>query len=121
MGRARIKDDAGMLIGKGGETLRALQHLLLLVISKQTDVRFGPGEFMFDVNDYLKERENYLVALAKNTAHEVRETRIARELTTMPASERRIIHVTLSNEGDIRTESAGEKGERRVIVRPVDK
>lgn len=117
--KARIKGDVGMLIGKGGDTLRAVQHLLLLIVSKQLDTRFGAGEFMFDVNDYQLERENYLISLAKNTAHEVRETKIPHPLEIMPASERRIIHVTLQEERDVRTESEGERGARRVIVRPV--
>lgn len=114
----RVNEDAGMLIGKKGETLRALQHLLLLLISRQTGVRFGPGEFVFDINNYQKERENQLIALAKNTAHEVREQKRPQELAVMPAVERRIVHITLAEESGVTTESTGERGDRRVVVRP---
>jgi len=116
--KARIKGEVGMLIGKGGDTLRAVQHLLLLIVSKDLDTHFGAGEFVFDVNDYQSDREDYLVSLAKNAAHEVRETKIPRPLEIMPASERRIIHVTLQEERDVKTESEGERGARRVVVRP---
>src|SRR3989344_6951168 len=102
-------EDVGMLIGKNGETLRALQHILLLVISKKEGLYFSPGSFMFDVNDYQRERENYLIALAKNTAFEVRDTHRSKELTPMPPAERRIIHLTLSGERGVETESVGER------------
>ncbi len=117
--RVRIKEEVGMLIGKGGETVRALQHLLLLIVSKQTDTHFKPGGFVFDVNDYLKDREQYLVSLAKATADEVRQSHLPKELMVMPASERRIIHVTLSEEQGVQTESVGKKGERCVVVKPL--
>lgn len=112
-------EDAGTLIGKGGENLRALQHLLLLMISKSLDHPFGPGEFSLDINDYKKERESYLVSLAKNVAYEVRETKHERELEPMPASERRVVHLTLASIDGVFTESVGEKKKRRIVVRPV--
>ena len=117
--RVRIKEDVGVLIGRGGETLRALQHLLLLIVSSKTEIKFGPGKFVFDVNDYFKEREGHLISMAKNAAHEAKETKMARELEVMPASERRIIHVALADDTHIKTESTGKKGERRVVIRPV--
>lgn len=112
-------EGAGMLIGKGGENLRALQHLLLLMISKSLGHPFGPGEFSLDINDYKKERESYLASLAKNIAYEVRETRHERELEPMPASERRVVHLTLASVEGVSTESIGDKNKRRVVVRPV--
>ncbi len=88
------------------------------MISKKIGRPFGPGEFSLDINDYKKERENYLVALAKNAAYEVRETKHERELEPMPASERRVVHVALASFEGVVTESIGEKGDRRVVVKP---
>ncbi len=109
-------EEAGILIGKGGGNLRALQHLLLLVVSRRMGLIFKPGSFVFDVNNYHKDRERYLVALAKNTAQEVIDRRRSKELQPMPASERRIVHVTLADYSGIKTESVGQRDERRVII-----
>jgi len=111
-------DGAGMLIGKGGENLRAFQHLLLLVISRKMGRNFAPGDFMLDVNNYRKDREGYLVSLAKNTAAEVRENREFKELQPMPASERRIIHITLADEAGVISESTGERENRKIVIKP---
>lgn len=118
--RAMINTDSdvGMLIGKGGDTLRALQHILLLVVSKKSGYNFAPGEFIFDINDYQKERENYLISLAKNTAYQVMENKRAMELQPMPPSERRIVHITLDSYRGVITESVGDRAERKVVVRP---
>lgn len=109
----------GLLIGKNGENLRALQHLVLLLVAKETGRSFRPGELILDVNNYQRDRENYLVALAKNTAQEVLDTKRPKELEPMAASERRIIHLTLDGCEGITTESIGEKAERRVVVKLV--
>lgn len=114
----KLPGEAGMLIGKGGETLRSLQHILLLAISKKTQSNFAPGSFIVDVNDYQKDRENYLVALAKNAAQQVVEINQPRELQPMPAAERRIIHLTLASVDGVKTESVGDRRERKIIVRP---
>lgn len=118
--RVRVDiDEAGMLIGKGGENLRAFQHLLLLVISRKVGRNFAPGDFVLDVNNYRQERDNYLVALAKNTAHEVRENKRLKELQPMPASERRLIHITLAEEKGVTSESIGERDDRKIIIKPI--
>jgi len=110
--------DVGMLIGKGGDTLRALQHILLLVVSKKSGYNFMPGEFVFDINNYQQERENYLISLAKNTAYQVMENKISMELQPMPASERRIVHITLDSYRGVITESVGDRADRKVVVKP---
>lgn len=108
---------AGLLIGRGGENLRALQHLLMVLLAKKTGQGFGPGEFILDVNDYQRDRENYLIALAKNTAQEVLDTKRPKELEPMAASERRLVHLTIETYDGVITESIGEKSERRVVVK----
>jgi len=72
--------EAGFLIGHAGENLKALQHILSLVIAKQTNTSLGRGGFILDINNYQKERENFLISLAKNVAYEAKETKNIIEL-----------------------------------------
>ena len=114
-----IEGDAGLIIGKSGDSLRALQHLALLMVSKKTGIRFAPGGFVFDVNNYQKDRETYLTSLAKNTAADVLQTKDITKLPPMPASERRIIHVVLAEVDGVTTASVGDKETRRVVISPI--
>lgn len=111
-------DEAGLLIGKGGENLRALQHLLLIMVSRTIGERFSPGGFSLDINDYKKERHRYLASLARSVADEVQESGERKQLEPMPASERRIIHLTIASIKGVETESRGRRAKRHVIVRP---
>ena len=113
------KENSGIVIGKGGETLRALQHLMLLVISRRTGLYFAPGTFSLDINDYQKEREQYIFSLAKNTAEEVRRTGREKELPPMSLADRRLVHLASSEEQGVRSESLGSRQDRRVVIRPV--
>ncbi len=104
-----------LLIGENGQTLSEIQHLLRLILRKKigSDIRFD-----LDVNDYKKKKISYLEELAKSAADEVILTGKEKELSPMPASERRIIHLALSQRQDIVTESRGEGQERRVVIKP---
>lgn len=111
-------DEAGFLIGHGGENLRALQHLLLLMVSKKTGSVFYPGNFVLDINNYQKEREDYLIALAKNTAQQVLEDKKLAELPPLSAAERRIVHLAVEKIEGVVSESVGEGEERHIVIRP---
>ncbi len=111
-------DEAGFLIGRDGENLKALQHILILMTAKKTGETLTPFNFVFDINNYQKEKEDYLIALAKNSAHMVAETKKPMELPPMSAWERKIVHLTIEQIGGVRSESVGEEEERRVVVRP---
>ena len=113
-------DEAGFLIGHGGENLRALQHILLLMVSKKTNSVFYPGKFVLDINNYQKEREDYLTALAKNSAQQALEGKGPVELMPLNAAERRIVHLAVEKIEGVKSESVGEWEERRVVIRPVD-
>ncbi|MBI2454072.1 MAG: KH domain-containing protein [Parcubacteria group bacterium] len=115
---ATVKD-AGFLIGRDGENLKALQHILGLMVAKKTEGGLTPFNFVFDINNYNKEREDYLKALAKNTAHMVLESKKSIELEPMSAFERRIIHLAVETIGGVKSESVGEGEERRVVIKPV--
>ncbi|RLC39293.1 MAG: hypothetical protein DRH33_03225, partial [Candidatus Nealsonbacteria bacterium] len=71
-----------------------------------------------DINQYKKNKIEYLNDLAKSTADEVALSKKEKILPPMPSYERRIIHLTLAEREDVQTESQGEEPERRVVIKP---
>lgn len=115
--RVNVKIDpreASYLIKENAVGLGALQHLLRLLISKES-----PGQtlFILDINDYRKGREKFLTELALKTAQKVRKTKRPVTLGPMSAYERRLIHLKLAEQPDIVTESIGQEPERKIVVR----
>lgn len=110
---ARDRQLLGLLIGRRGETLAALQLLMNLVVSKQTGVH---ERVIVDVEGYRQRREANLRSMAERVAQQVRQSGHPVMLEAMPPNERRIIHMQLSEYPDISTESEGEGDQRRVVV-----
>jgi spoIIIJ-associated protein len=108
-------DDVADLIGRRGETLRAIQFILNLMLNKQLRRRL---RVTVDVDGYRARREELLRNMAMRFASRVRATREPMQLETMPPNERRIIHLVLSEDPDVMTESVGEGDARRVVIRP---
>ncbi len=112
---ATEREALGALIGRKGERLSALQHLVNLMLSKRM------GEWtrvLVDVEDYRGRRERQLRDLAKRAAARVSETGRMLQLEPMPALERRWIHLALRDDPNVATQSVGEEPERRVVVLP---
>ena len=107
-------DDIGIIIGRRGETLDALQYLLSLVINRKVS---GYVRVILDVADYRQKREETLVRLANRVADKVIRTRKNLSLEPMNPYERRIIHSTLQNHKYVDTQSIGEEPNRKVVVR----
>ncbi len=108
-------DDFGRLIGRQGETLRAFGYLVNLMLGR----RLGrPCRVNVDVNGYRQRREDQLAELATTLADEVRSTQEPITLDAMPPNERRLVHVALADDEDVRTYSIGEGDERRVVISP---
>jgi len=105
----------GLLIGRRGETLAAIQFLTRLMASRQLDRRVN---VMVDVDDYRRRREESLRRLAIRMAETAVETGRTQELEPMPAAERRIIHLALRDFDGVTTESVGEGDQRRVTLIP---
>ncbi len=105
--------DLGILIGRRGETLDALQYLTNLVVSKAF---LDKHKFVLDVEGYRKKREQTLEKLAKKLAAKVKETGRNISLEPMSPYERRIIHTVLQNDLHIRTFSEGEEPYRKVVI-----
>lgn len=110
---ARDRQILGLLIGRRGETLAALQLLMNLVVSKQTGIH---ERVTVDVEGYRQRREANLRTMAERVAEQVRRSGNPVMLEAMSPNERRIIHMQLSEYPDISTESEGEGEQRRVVV-----
>lgn len=108
-----INENLGLLIGRRGETLAALQLLVNLTVSHRTRHRM---RIIVDAENYRQRREENLRSLALRVAQQVRNYRRSIALEAMPPHERRIVHIALSDSKDISTESIGEGDERRVVI-----
>ena len=107
----------GILIGKHGQTLDALQYLTNLAAGKS----FRHHYFvLLDVENYRERRQDTLEALAKRLAGKVKRTGEEVRLEPMAAGERRIIHLALQDDHGVVTESEGEAPYRYVVIRPQD-
>ena len=108
-------EDFGRLIGRRGENLRSLGYLLNLMVGR----RLGhPCRVTLDIAGYRHRRVEHLTELAETFAEEVRETKEPITLETMSAYERRVVHVALADDEEVRTYSIGEGEERRVVISP---
>lgn len=105
----------GMLIGRRGDTLAAIQFLTRLMVSHQLERWVN---LVVDIDGYRQKREETLKRLAVRMAEQAMETGRVQELEPMPASERRIVHLALRDFGGVTTESAGEGENRRVTIIP---
>ncbi len=108
-----INENLGLLIGRRGETLSALQLLVSLIVGHRTKHRM---RIIVDAENYRERREENLRSLALRVAQQVRNYRRSIALEAMPPHERRIVHIALSDSKDISTESIGEGEERRVVI-----
>jgi spoIIIJ-associated protein len=107
------REALGSLIGRKGERLSALQHLVNLMLSRRM------GEWtrvLVDVEDYRGRRERQLRDLATRAAARVEETGKMIQLEPMPALERRWIHLALRDHPQVATQSIGEEPNRRIVV-----
>jgi spoIIIJ-associated protein len=108
-------EDLGILIGRRGQTLAALQHIVRLIVAHQAKARVP---IVIDVEGYKQRRYDALQALARRVAEQVKERGRPFALEPMPAYERRIIHLTLAGSPDVTTESTGEGEVRKVVIVP---
>jgi spoIIIJ-associated protein len=110
-----VGDDLGILIGRRGETLAALQYITRLIVSRKT-CRWYP--LVVDVEQYKVRRERSLRRLAQQMAERVSFSRQPVALEAMPAYERRIVHLALRDHPAVTTKSVGEGDQRKVTIIP---
>ena len=106
-------DDSGLLIGRRGETLRALQFLVSFMASRKLESRVN---LSLDVAGYQNRRYESLSNLAMKVARRVSTTRRSIHLESMPPNERRVVHMALADHSDVSTMSEGEGESRHVVV-----
>ena len=106
-------EDLGILIGKHGQTLDAIQYLTNLVAHKEVS---GHCHIVVDVENYRARREETLINLAKRLASKVKRNRQKVSLEPMNAFERKIIHTALHDDKHIVTESAGDEPFRHIVI-----
>ncbi|ABN53568.1 MAG TPA: protein jag [Hungateiclostridium thermocellum] len=106
-------DDIGIIIGRRGETLDALQYLTSLVVNRSKE---GYKRIVIDVENYRKKREETLIRLANRLADRVIKYKRNITLEPMNPYERRVIHSCLQNHKYVETYSVGEEPNRKVII-----
>ena len=107
--------DLGILIGRRGETLTALQYIVRLIVARHQKTRVPVA---IDVEGYKQQRYHVLRDLALRLAQNVKATGRSTTLEPMPADERRVIHLALSVNPDVTTQSIGEGEVRKVAILP---
>lgn len=113
-------EEAGLLIGQGGENLSALQHLSRLIFNKKSKDEPAGVNFIIDINNYRANRIGLLKEMCLSLAKQVAEEKRPKVLEPMPAYERRIVHIALKDFEGVITESQGEGTERRIVIKPAD-
>lgn len=107
--------NSGLIIGKKGKTLEAVQFLVNLIINQQNN---SDKKIILDIEGYRAKREKSLKTLAKNSAEKVLKSGKAYTLEPMNPFERRLIHLTLQNDDRVTTRSEGQGIYRKVKVFP---
>jgi spoIIIJ-associated protein len=108
--------ESNLLIGQYGVTLSALQHILRLLVRRETEDKF---KFLADVNHYLQAKIDSLAGIAIEAAKQAINERKPVVLRPMSAYERRLVHMELAGNENVKTESIGEGDDRKVVVKPV--
>jgi len=115
-GVARINivgQDMGLLIGRKGETLNALQFIAGLMINRKREEKI---RIILDVEDYRKKREQNLESLALRLSEKVKQTQKNVIMRPMSSQERRIVHTILQEDPQLVTYSMGEEPNRKVVI-----
>lgn len=110
-------DNAKFLIGKNGQNLAALEHVLRAIVAKES--ANSNQTLTVDVNDYRKLRASHVREVAKQAVSRVRNTQRAEALAPMSSYERRVVHMELASMPDVVTESIGQEPQRRIVIKPL--
>lgn len=108
-------EETGLLIGFHGRTLESLQIILGIIVSKKLDKWV---KVYANVGDYREKREEALMLMAQRAAERSLAMGRPVQLTNLTPAERRIIHLTLSGDERVETESVGEGADRTLFVKP---
>jgi len=109
--------ELGVLIGRHGQTLEALQFLVGVINARRSLVDY---RVVIDVEGYRERREKQLRDLARRSALKANREGRKIVLSPMPPGDRRVIHLTLAQDGSVKTYSEGEEPDRCVVISPGD-
>lgn len=112
-------EEPAVLIGRGGEGLDSLQHMLRLLLGGTMN-EIG-GILVVDINGYRDKKAASIEKMAREIAHRVRTSEVEEELSPMNSFERRLVHTLVSNIADVESGSVGDYQNRRVVIRPKKK
>jgi len=110
----RSTADVSYLIGRGGGILNDLQTILNAIFKKRGISKF----VLIDINDYRRERLQYIKDLAARLATKVVRTKTSETMEPMPFYERKVVHIELGSSPDVVTESEGKGPDRHIVIRP---
>jgi spoIIIJ-associated protein len=119
----RVKADisspeSSLLIGKGGQTLEAIEHVLNLIVNKDENTRVKVD---LDTESYHRRQDERLESMAQKAADQVKRTGRLYRFDPMSSKDRRVIHLFLKNDPEVETFSEGEGQWRKVGVKPKEK
>jgi spoIIIJ-associated protein len=111
-------DSSGLLIGRRGQTLEALEYMLNRIVGRDGDVA---ARVTIDVERYRERRREYLETLAHRLADKARQTRRPVTLNPMSPRDRRIVHLALQGNASVVTRSQGEGHFRKLLILPAER
>ncbi len=111
-------EDAGLLIGKQGQTLEALQYLVTKIVAKQTQQK---PRVIIDIESYRERHKQSLIDLALKQGEKAKRSGKPVTLNPMNAHDRRIVHLALQPDKEVKTKSRGEGLYKKIIIYPVKK
>jgi spoIIIJ-associated protein len=108
-------EDSGLLIGRRGQTLDAIEYLLNRIVGREEK---RGGRVTVDVERYRERRREYLDALAHRLASKVKETGRVITLNPLSPADRRVVHLALQGDSGVTTRSQGEGHYRKMLILP---
>lgn len=111
-------DGGGLIIGRRGQNLDAIQYIVNKSINRSSD---GRKMIIIDTEAYRKRREESLISLAEKLGKKVKKTNKAITVSHMNAHDRRIIHMALQNDASVTTKSRGDGEYRKIVIMPAKK
>lgn len=110
-------EDSSLLIGRGGENLKALQHITNLILYSDGSFEDNRIRFQIDVDNYRHNQKQNLLRTIDRVIQQVRRSTRPEVLQPMSAYDRKTVHMELSKHADLFTESIGEEPNRRIVVK----
>lgn len=108
-------ENSNLLIGQYGVNLQSLQHVARLLVRGRTENKIN---FIVDINSYREEKNSSIEKIAKEMAEQAINEKRAIVMRPMSPYERRLVHMTLSGNDQIKTESIGEGEDRKIVIKP---